>query len=65
MPVMGGELAFEKLRKIQPDVQLILSSGYSENESTSRFHGKGLAGFTQKPYAVETLRQKPLDVLGD
>jgi FixJ family two-component response regulator len=39
---------------------VILSSGYNEVEAISRFTGKGLAGFIQKPYTgsklAETLR---------
>jgi len=31
------------------------SSGYAEDEATSRFVGRGLAGFIQKPYRPEAL----------
>lgn len=50
MPHMGGEEAFRELRRIKPDIRVVLSSGYSEYEITDRFAGKGLAGFIQKPY---------------
>jgi PAS domain S-box-containing protein len=60
MPRMGGEEAFRQLRQIAPDVRVLLSSGYSEHEATSRFAGKGLAGFVEKPFTppelVEHLR---------
>jgi len=56
MPVMDGKEAFREMRRIQPDVKVILSSGYNELDTTSRFAGKGLAGFIQKPYLIETLR---------
>jgi DNA-binding NtrC family response regulator len=36
---------------------VILSSGYNEQDATSRFAGQGLAGFIQKPYAPEALRE--------
>ncbi len=55
MPDMNGEEAFRELRRIRPDVKVILSSGYNEQEVTSRFAGKGLAGFIQKPYRPTTL----------
>jgi PAS domain S-box-containing protein len=58
MPVMGGEEAFSKLRHVSPNVQVILSSGYSEQEATNRFVGKGLAGFVQKPFDAKTLLSK-------
>jgi len=50
MPRMGGDEAFRELRRIDPHVKVVLSSGYSEEETISRFNGKGLAGFIQKPF---------------
>ena len=55
MPGMSGEQTFEELRKINPDVPVILSSGYGEEETTRRFEGKGLSGFIQKPYTPDAL----------
>jgi two-component system, cell cycle sensor histidine kinase and response regulator CckA len=55
MPHMGGEEAFRQLRLIDPKVRVILSSGYSEQEATSRFAGKGLAGFIEKPFKLQAL----------
>lgn len=58
MPVMDGEEAFRALRKMRPGVRVLLSSGYSEQEATSRFAGRGLAGFLQKPYRARQLVDK-------
>ncbi len=55
MPVMNGEETFACLRMIDPQVKVILSSGYNEVETTLRFTGKGLACFLQKPYSAMTL----------
>ena len=63
MPRMDGEQAFGELRRIRPDVTVILCSGYNEQDATRRFAGKGLAGFVQKPYGMEELREKLMDVL--
>ncbi|MFQ5519327.1 MAG: PAS domain S-box protein, partial [Mariprofundus sp.] len=49
MPNMDGKTAFQEIRKIDPEAKVILSSGYTEQEATSHFAGKGLAGFIQKP----------------
>ncbi len=65
MPKMDGLETFEELQRIHPDVRVILSSGYSEQEATERFTGKGLAGFIQKPYRLEDLDQKLRDILGN
>ncbi len=50
MPKMGGEEAFRRMRRIRPDVRVVLTSGYNEQEVTSRFAGKELSGFLQKPF---------------
>ena len=55
MPKMDGAACFSELRSINPDVKVILSSGYNEQLATGRFVGKGLAGFIQKPYSPEQL----------
>ena len=62
---MDGEEAFRELRRIQPDVRVILCSGYNEQDATQRFAGKGLAGFIQKPYKMAELREKLMEVLPD
>ena len=38
-------------------MKVILSSGYSEDEVTQKFAGKGLAGFIRKPYTLSLLRE--------
>ncbi len=63
MPVMDGKTAFRELRRIDPAVRVILSSGYNEQDATSHFAGKGLAGFIQKPYRMEMLRRKLQEIL--
>lgn len=55
MPRLGGEETFRVLRGIAPDVIVMLSSGYNEQDATSRFVGRGLAGFLQKPYTATQL----------
>ena len=57
MPHMDGEEAFEGLHRLNPDVRVILASGYSPEDVASRFAGKGLAGVLQKPYTLAKLRE--------
>jgi len=64
MPRMSGEEAFRAIRSIRPDIKVILSSGYNEQESISLFQSKGLAGFIQKPYQPRKLLEKIREVLG-
>jgi len=56
MPKMNGEECFRELRAVDPHVVVILSSGYNQQDATNRFAGKGLAGFIQKPYLPDALR---------
>ncbi|MBP8056021.1 MAG: tetratricopeptide repeat protein [Chloroflexi bacterium] len=63
MPGLSGEETFRHLHRINPEVRVMLSSGYSQVEATSRFTGKGLVAFIQKPYAATTLLQKVKQVL--
>ncbi len=57
MPKLDGVGCFRELRRINRNVKVILSSGYSEQEATGRFSGKGLAGFIQKPYLPNLLEE--------
>lgn len=63
MPGMNGEETFNALRSVNPEVRVILSSGYSEAEATRLFVGQGLADFLQKPYDYDTLISKVGNVL--
>ncbi len=63
MPVMGGQETFEALRKVDPAVVVVLTSGYSEEAATESFEGLGLSGFIQKPYTAKELRKKFIGLL--
>jgi DNA-binding NtrC family response regulator len=65
MPGLSGEATLEQLRRIRPDLPVLLSSGYAEAEATSRFVDQGLAGFIQKPYRPEALVAAVRRALGD
>lgn len=56
MPNMDGAEAFAELHRLNPDVRVILASGYGGDDVISRFAGKRLAGFLQKPYTLGKLR---------
>jgi two-component system, cell cycle sensor histidine kinase and response regulator CckA len=62
MPDLDGADTFHELRRICPEVRVILASGYSEEAATERLFphggslgGQHLAGFIQKPYQLDTL----------
>ena len=58
MPIMSGEEALQEIRRMRPELRVILSSGYNEIEATRRFRGQGLSGFLQKPYTADVLGEK-------
>jgi len=55
MPGIDGEETYRRLKTVNPNVRVILTSGFNEQETTSRFVGKGLASFIQKPYRMADL----------
>jgi two-component system, cell cycle sensor histidine kinase and response regulator CckA len=63
MPRMDGLIAFRTMKSLCPGVQVILCSGYNEQEATQKFLGDGLAAFIQKPYRLQDLKQKLEQVL--
>ncbi|MDD2367129.1 MAG: response regulator [Desulfuromonadaceae bacterium] len=62
MPHLDGEECFRELRKMKPELKVIMSSGYNRQEVTQRFLGKGLSGFIQKPYRLSVLRETVKEV---
>lgn len=50
MPGMGGREVFDALIQIQPDVNVLLSSGYSSTDQVAALIERGCRGFIQKPY---------------
>ena len=62
MPHMDGEETYRALRQVRPDLPVLLMSGFNEKDAVSRFAGKGLAGFLQKPFEIENLRRKMMEI---
>jgi DNA-binding NtrC family response regulator len=54
MPVMNGEQTFLALRQIDPDVPVVLSSGYHQQDAM-RYVNQPNIGFLQKPYTWDGL----------
>jgi signal transduction histidine kinase len=55
MPVLDGEETFYELKKIDPNVTVVLSSGYNKQDLINRFDAQELAGFVKKPYEITSL----------
>ncbi len=63
MPKMGGKKTFLRLKKINPEVKVLLSTGYSQNGKAKEILDSGVKGFIQKPYQVNKLLSKVRSVL--
>jgi CheY-like chemotaxis protein len=55
MPEMGGGEVFDEIKKINPEVKVLLSSGYSLNGQASRIINRGCVGFIQKPFTIRDI----------
>ena|GEM_PF-2151548 len=62
MPEMNGIETFAEIRKLDQDVPVILSSGYSGEAIAARFDIKGFAAFLSKPYKLQELEEKLADL---
>ena len=63
MPRMDGEETLRNLRAINPDLRIILTSGFNEQSTINRFVGRGIAGFLPKPFTVEMLTDQLRKIL--
>jgi CheY-like chemotaxis protein len=55
LPVLDGDAVFDELRAINPNINVVLSSGFAEQDKVSAMLAQGLGGFIPKPYTREKL----------
>ncbi len=55
MPDMGGGETYDRMKQINPQVKVLLSSGYSIDGEASHILERGCDGFIQKPFAMQQL----------
>jgi len=63
MPDLGGGDTYDELVKIDPDVRVLLSSGYSIDGQASEILERGCDGFIQKPFNMSDLSKKIREIL--
>ncbi|MFA6411091.1 MAG: PAS domain S-box protein [Syntrophales bacterium] len=63
MPGISGGETFDRLRKIDADVRVILSSGYSLEGRAQQILDRGCNGFIQKPFNLDKLSAKVREIL--
>ena len=57
MPEMGGSEAYDRMKEINPDVKVLLSSGYSIDGQAKKILERGCDAFIQKPFTMKQLSQ--------
>jgi nitrogen-specific signal transduction histidine kinase/ActR/RegA family two-component response regulator len=63
MPDMGGSEVYDKIKIIDPEVKVLLSSGYSVEGQATEILKRGCNGFIQKPFNLKSLSRKIRAVL--
>ncbi len=63
MPNMDGITAMGQICDIRPDVKVIISSGFNEDELSERFTSQAPSGFIRKPYSMKVLETELRRVL--
>ena len=58
LPVMDGDAVFDELRELNPQVAVVLSSGFAEQSKLGNMLAQGLKGFIPKPYTREKLLEQ-------
>jgi CheY-like chemotaxis protein len=63
MPDMGGGETCDRIKKINPNIRVLLSSGYSIDGEAANILKRGCNGFIQKPFSIDQLSDKIKEVL--
>ncbi len=63
MPDMEGGKVYDKLKEANPDIKVLLLSGYSIKGRASEIMERGCNGFIRKPFKINDLSQKIREIL--
>ncbi len=58
MPQLSGEKVFLRLRELDPNIRVLIISGYTSEEPVRRILEAGKSAFMQKPFTIEELSKK-------
>ena len=65
MPEMGGKECMEKLLAIDPNVKIVIASGYTLDSDTREAFQKGAKGFLEKPFRINEVQRMVRRVLDE
>lgn len=64
MPGISGGETYDRLKEINLDSKVLLSSGYGVEDQATEILKRGCNGFIQKPFGIENLSHKIREILG-
>ena len=64
MPGMSGGDTYDRIKEINPNVKVLLSSGYGIDDQAVEILDRGADSFIQKPFSLEDLSQKIREIMG-
>jgi CheY-like chemotaxis protein len=65
MPGMDGGKTFDRIREIQPEIPVMLSSGYAINGQANEIMRRGCNGFIQKPFNISEFSKQVRRILDE
>lgn len=63
MPIKSGKEAYMEMRKINPDLRVLMASGFKQDKRVQDALEMGVNGFIKKPYAMKDLAKAIKNVL--
>lgn len=63
MPELSGGETYDRLKEMNPDINVFLSSGHSINGQATEILERGCNGFIQKPFNINVLSMKLREIL--
>jgi len=63
MPEISGGETYDRLKAMDPEIKVLLSSGYSINGEATEILDRGCSGFIQKPFHLKALSKKIREIL--
>jgi PAS domain S-box-containing protein len=65
MPGWSGKETFDELRKINPDINVLIATGYSLNSHGENLIQEGVKGFIQKPFSMKELLEEIKKIISE
>jgi CheY-like chemotaxis protein len=63
MPDMGGAQVCDRMKEINPDMKILVASGYTMESEARQTLARGCSGFIQKPFSLKQLSEKVRGIL--